>query len=206
MTLVYVQAAMDLEGSSDGLALPDKFPDGWQQSSSSRNVHDGDILLEKSFELNLSTSRIQRSVSTALTRVGFNHVEEHTITMKEMAEVYYINVPPKDMEILSIDISNLDDKIGIEVDGPAHFISRIDSPSSDTCGYTKAANGKIEYKFGWNGGDQETNGPTFLKHRLLNSFGWKVLHVPFWEWYALGGDVTKEDDYCRRLLSKNTKS
>jgi RAP domain len=206
MTLVYVQIAMELEGSSVDLSLPEGFPDGWQQLSPLRNENDGNILIEKSFELNLSTSKIQRSVSSALSRLSFDHVEEHTITMKEMAEVYNVNVPRKEMEILSIDIANVKDKIAIEVDGPAHFISRIDSPVVATSGYTKASNGKIEYQFGWNGDKEETNGPTFLKDRLLKSFGWNVLHVPFWDWYALGGDATKEDEYCEQLLAKLTKS
>jgi hypothetical protein len=47
--------------------------------------------------------------------------------MKEMAEMYSINVPAKDIDILSIDIANIDEKIAIEVDGPFHFVLCIDS-------------------------------------------------------------------------------
>jgi RAP domain len=31
--------------------------------------------------------------------------------------------------------------------------------------------------------------------------GWKVIHLPFWEWYALGGDAAAEDAYCSELLT-----
>jgi RAP domain len=204
MTLVYVQAAMDLQNTCNGLKLPDNFPDGWQQSSSSSSGRDenGDdmIIATSSFELNLSTSKMQRAVSASLSRIGFDHIEEHTITMKEMAQDYSIQIPPNIVEILSIDIANVEKMIAIEVDGPSHYVAKIDSPTIETCGFTKIVNGKLEYQFKWDGEQREMNGPTCLKQRLLKSLGWNIIHIPFWEWYALGGDSTKEDIYCRKLL------
>jgi RAP domain len=202
MTLVYVQAAMDLTKSSNSLRLPDNFPAGWQQSSTVRDDNGDNMIIAKSFELSLSTSKIQRAVSAALLRIGFVHVEEHTITMKEMAEDYSIQVPPNGIEILSIDLANIEKMIAVEVDGPSHFVTTIDEPTMESCGYTKVTSGKLEYQFKWDGKQHEMNGPSYLKERLLKSLGWKVIHVPFWEWYALGGDSAKEDNYCRYFLEK----
>jgi len=197
MSLLYVQAAMDLAGESGGLVLPEDFPDGWQQSSSS--MHD-DHMTETIIELNLRSSKIQRAVSTAFSRIDFDHVEEHVITMEEMVH-HGVRFCPKPIEILSIDIANLQQKIAIEVDGPAHFISHIDDVV-DAGGYTMMVNGKLEYQFKWTSDRQSINGPTALKQRLLSLLGWRVIHLPFYEWYALKGDSNAEDEYCRRLLSE----
>lgn len=206
MTLIYVQAEMDIRGCCQSLSLPDSFPDGWKQSQTAQASYD-DHMTEISLELNLSTSKVQRAVSAAFSRIGFDHVEEHTIAMEEMANEYGVRVSSNQMEILSIDIANVKEKIGIEVDGPAHFITRIEdrsdgAPNSAVGGVSKIVNGKLEYQFGWTGEHQEMNGPTCLKERLLNSFGWKVIHLPFWDWYALSGDSSAEERYCRELLDK----
>jgi RAP domain len=206
MTLVYLHTAMDLQRSNPGIYLPNNFPEGWMQNSNARNERDDDLLVEKSFELNLSTSRIQRSVADAFHRIGFEHVEEHIISMQDLSALHNINIPASEMEILSIDIANLDQKIAIEVDGPAHFISCIDVPKLSVGGTTKNVNGKVEYQFGWNGSSEETNGSTALKQRLLALLGWKVIRIPFWEWYAHGSDTNKEDDYCKNLLTNAMES
>lgn len=208
MTLIYVQAEMDLRGCCQSLSLPENFPDGWNRSNSLSVSHD-DHMTDDSLELTLSTSKIQRAVSAAFTRIGFDHVEEHTITMSEMAGLYDIRVPPKQMEILSIDIANIQEKIAIEVDGPAHFITRIenfgtDAFSSDTGGFSKVVNGKLEYQFAWNGKQQEMNGPTALKERLLHSLGWRVVHIPFWDWYAIGGELAAEEMFCSDILEASS--
>ena len=41
--------------------------------------------------------------------------------MDELAQEHAIQLPLTRTEVLSIDLANLDAKIGIEVDGPAHF-------------------------------------------------------------------------------------
>lgn len=195
MSLIYVQTEMDLAGTSQGLVLPPDFPDGWQQSSSRQD----DNFAETTIELSLSTSNIQRAVSSAFSRIDFNHVDEYVITMEQLSE-QRISLPAKPLEILSIDIADPVAKIAVEVDGPAHFLSDIDEVS-DTCGFPRSVNGRFEYNFVWNGDDQRINGPTALKQRLLTLLGWKVIHLPFWEWYALGGDEEAENHYCRELLS-----
>jgi very-short-patch-repair endonuclease len=204
MTLIYVQTEIDTTGICRNLSLPEHFPDCWIEAEDSTNTKK-DQITELSSELNLSTSKIQRAVSAAFLRIGFDHVEEHTITMQEMADVHGVRIPSKSIEVLSIDIANVQQKVAVEVDGPSHFVTRTDDNGEDagpSGGYSKVINGKLEYQFRWNGERQEMNGPTVLKDRLLTSFGWKVLHLPFWEWYALGGDSVEEEKYCRLLLGK----
>jgi hypothetical protein len=200
MTLIYVQASLDLESPGLGLKLPEEFPDGWQQLKPDR--HD-EQWTEIPFELNLHTSKVQSDVSNAFQRIGFKHIEEYIMTTEDAARDYGVNVPPKKMEILSVDIADLEQKIAIEVDGPSHFLSRIDVAHKSPPSYSTLVNGKLEYQFGWNGSNQEKNGSTTLKERLLQSFGWTVIHIPFWEWYALKSDPAAEEEYCRKILKQH---
>jgi RAP domain len=178
---------MDFERPNNGLSLPSNFPEGWI-----RNYQLGSPV-----KLNITTSKLEKSVTASLKRIGYYHVAEHTITMKEMADAFSINIPPKDIEVLSIDMANIDKKVAIEVDGPFHFIVCIDSDDSKVSKYNAMRTTVSEYK---------ANGRTVLKRRLLTSMGWTVLTVPFWEWQAMRGDYGKEEDYCRTLLASVAKS
>ena len=196
MTMIYVQTAMDRVDSENPLRLPPNFPEGWGQAwSSSRQQQWVDSCL------NLSTSKIQRSVGAAFGRIGYDLVEEYVISMQELATVYGVHVAELPMEILSIDCADPERRIAIEVDGPSHFISSIDG-SIVASGYMKNINGKLDYQFGWDGTRQSPNGTTALKKRLLESLGWSVINVPFWEWYSLGGDEDGECAYCESLLAE----
>ncbi|KAK1445152.1 hypothetical protein BgAZ_110580 [Babesia gibsoni] len=66
-----------------------------------------------------------------------------------------------------------DRPIAIEVDGPSHFYAN----STKYTAYTK------------------------LKHRLLTRMGYKVLHVPYFEWRRLRGAKERED-YMREKLKE----
>jgi hypothetical protein len=59
-------------------------------------------------------------------------------------------------------------KIGIEVDGPSHFVGK------------------------------KPTGSTLLKHRQVNTLDEiEVISVPYWEWDKLGKDVAKKQQYLR---------
>ena len=199
MSITYLQIALDLADASNGLSLPADFPDRWSPKGDS--MPRGMDVLENDFELSLKTSKIQRSVSSAFSRIGFEHKEEHVIGMDTLAYEHGIHMAPVPVEVLSLDIANVDLRIGVEVDGPAHFISQI-TTVSEGMGWSKLINGKMEYQFVWNDKDQQINGPTALKKRLLEQLGWKIVNIPFWEWYALENDPEKEDEYCRSVLSR----
>jgi len=63
-------------------------------------------------------------------------------------------------------------KLGIEVDGPSHFIN------------------------------QEPTGSTLLKRRQVSTLDdIRIVSVPYWEWDKFGNDSTKKQDYLRAKLA-----
>mmetsp|Transcript_16573 Transcript_16573/g.31308 ORF Transcript_16573/g.31308 Transcript_16573/m.31308 type:complete len:257 (+) Transcript_16573:27-797(+) len=70
-----------------------------------------------------------------------------------------------------------DRPVAIEVDGPSHFYAN----SKRYTAYTK------------------------LKHRLLTRMGYKVLHVPYYEWRSLRGAVEREDYMKKKLKEEPTE-
>ena len=88
-----------------------------------------------------------------------------------------IGLKPKEEELTQIGYS-LDalvvvngKNVGVEVDGPSHFISR------------------------------KPKGSTLLKRRqIVNVEGISLVSVPYWEWYELGQDRNKKQNYIRSLL------
>merc|ERR1712157_290751 len=76
--------------------------------------------------MELSTSAIQTRISNAFDRIDFGHVDEYVLTMKDLTDEFGIQMPPLPVDILSLDIANIDSKIGVEVDGPGHWITNID--------------------------------------------------------------------------------
>ena len=69
-------------------------------------------------------------------------------------------MPPKPIAILSIDIANVEELIAVKVDGPFHFVTRIDLQSQKVRGEGVGMMKKrtLEHEFLWNGDYQEING------------------------------------------------
>ena len=158
-----------------------------------------------SLAMEINTSNTQRSVSAAFDRIGFDHVDEHTYTMKDMAELFGIQMASCPLEMLSMDIANVDARIGIELDGPGHYITDIDNREdllSDVGSYSTSKNGINEYIFNWNSHDQEINGSTALKMRIFHSMGWRLFNIDFWAWNPIFNNDSKEEEYCRSVLEK----
>ena len=62
-------------------------------------------------------------------------------------------------------------KVGIEVDGPSHFINR------------------------------DPTGSTLLKRRQVSTLdGIHIISVPYWEWDRFGTDRAKKQEYLRAKL------
>jgi hypothetical protein len=209
MSIVYLQTIMGLELPDHSFSLPSDFPEQWgavrtpkQSLSTTRNPNDMLLLEDDTFELQLKSSKIQLSVGEALGRIGFNHVQEHVIDMEALVNEYGLKMACNPKEILSLDIAQVDSQIGVEVDGPGHFITNIDEGSCahKQQSYSNTLNGKVEYQFKWSYDYQEPNGPTALKTRMLKRLGWEVINLPFWEWYALESNAQGEEDYCRSIL------
>lgn len=224
MTMFYVQMTMDIEAPQLKLHLPRNFPNDWsetlnnnQRTSTSPSFEDA---RDTSSMLTLTTSRLQQDVSRAFSRVGFEHTIEHVIRTDEI-EVNCVHdmssFSSEKTEFLSIDIANIKDKIGVEVDGPGHFVNILDGNSDDdgradlsSVPAMSNRDGAVIKKvggIGWKFNSEslrQFNGPTALKHRLLSHLGWYIIHLPFWEWRDLDGDAEKEDVYCNGLIEEIT--
>jgi len=137
--------------------------------------------------------------SRSLKGVGFDHVLEHIISTEELQANHGITLSSENQEFLSIDIANLDKKIGVEVDGPGHFVNILDSEDVEGIrvgGAMKTGKGTTGWEFTANA-QQKVNGPTALKHRLMSHLGWSVAHIPYFEWR----EQDDTDEYCRKLIN-----
>jgi hypothetical protein len=226
MSLTYLQMMMDLDKSLPSfIRLPDDFPDGWlriSQSGTSSGRSSGTTaqtegLVERrggGGDLELNKSVLQQNVGAALGRIGFEHVDEFVLDIATLSRDYGIlGGSVMSSEILSLDMANPSQRVGIEVDGPGHFVTNIDNfREQETGSYqeskiyesTNSSNEKLEIVFGWNGQSSrlvtKINGPTALKLRIFDAIGWKIHNIPFWEWQSVQGNPQAEDEYCRSLL------
>jgi hypothetical protein len=206
--LIYLQTLLDLEFGKAGhpFSLPDDFPTAWSDDPTTFSLSSAspdESMVNHALEIN--TSNTQRSVSAAFDRVGFAHVDEYIYTMADMVELFGIQMASCPLEMLSMDIANVESRIGIELDGPGHFITDIDHREdllSDVGFYRLNNKGINEYVFSWNSHDQEINGSTALKLRIYSLLGWRVFNIPFWEWATIYNNKKKEDEYCLSVLER----
>ena len=104
-------------------------------------------------------SRAEAEYSAVLREMGFEHGREVPALPGGSASPQL--APPS---FLAIDMASPALKIAIEYDGPSHFLTTLNRPSTSLSG---------QPSFG-----RET-GPTVAKRRLLSSLGWNVLNIPF---------------------------
>jgi len=214
-SLLYLQSIKDLESPElRNLSLPNDFPLKWS-SSPNFAIHDSngggsmaDGLMDNGL-LELHSSKMQTRISAAYTRIGFSHTEEYVFTLADLSEKHGIGVAPIPFELLSIDLADESSQTGIEVDGPGHFVTNIDEEHFSegrnilsSVGRYLGKNGFNDYQFRWDDEDQEINGSTFLKIRMMQNLGWRIVNLPFWEWYPVDGKQEEEDVYCRSKLEK----
>jgi len=107
------------------------------------------------------------------------------------------------------------------VDGPAHFINVLDGllkkSNDDDIGSGEEGTPQIQHKKSegrikrlragkmWlfdSNGRRQINGPSALKNRLLSQLGWRIIHLPFWEWNNLNNVAENQDVYCNELLDE----
>lgn len=209
MTMFYVQMAVQLEAPELRLNLPLNFPTEWKESDSSLETIG--LIDDSTFDssmLQLTTSRLQNNISGRLNSIHFDHILEHTISTDELYSQLGVRLSDENQEFLSVDIANIEKKIGIEVDGPGHFVNVLDAElSSDVTSGSNTSTGNaiqlLSGKKGWQfkaTTQQRVNGPTALKYRLMNHLGWTIAHIPYWEWRDLKGNQEKEEEYCRKMI------
>jgi hypothetical protein len=207
MTLYYVQVAADVEAAGLRLSLPVGFPNGWGEDEDQKHVKgdENDLIQMSSSMLTLTVSKLQRDVSNAFDEIGFDNILEHVIDTNEIKDEYGIQLPQTPKEFLSIDIANIEQRIGVEVDGPGHFVRILDNPGKSTAKANNIQNRIVQGHTFQDRGDNRVNGPTILKHRLLTHLGWNIIHMPYWEYQELGGDKEKELAYCQSLLEQSNE-
>eukprot|EP00984_Skeletonema_dohrnii_P019134 scaffold9083_cov74-Skeletonema_dohrnii-CCMP3373.AAC.2 len=104
--------------------------------------------------------------------------EELTVSKLQddiVGQLLHIGLEPKEEVLMGSGyrIDALVEAIGVEVDGPSHFIGRSKSPT----------------------------GSTILKRRQVPSIDRiELIYVPYWEWDKLGKDEVKKQEYLRKLL------
>jgi hypothetical protein len=194
MTMYYVQYAADVEAPKLRLSLPKGFPNGWGVDGLglSNDDNEGDLAQTSSSMLQLTISKLQRDVSESMTKIGFDNVLEYVIDAPTNQDLDDIATLPENEEFLSIDIANVEQRLGVEVDGPGHFVRLIDASDA-----TYPRDSVLQWSA--DRGENRVNGPTLLKHRLLTALGWDIIHIPYWEYQNLPNDEDK-DAYCRNLL------
>jgi len=102
------------------------------------------------------SSRLQHDVVSVLSSIGMLP-EEEVLT----ASGYRLDA--------TVEVNGM--KVGIEVDGPLHFINR------------------------------EATGSTLLKRRQVNNLDRiRIISVPYWEWDRFGNDHGKKQEYLRTKL------
>lgn len=210
MSMLYVQMGLELESADQGLMLPSNYPIGWHNNLG-RNLRfvSADDDAEFSSILKLSTSRLQKNISRVFKRINFAHELEHVITTRDIESEYGILLSSENIEFLSIDITNSEKKIGIEVDGPGHFVQVMDvcdplhnGQELENSGRAVQMGKSIGWEFRQNA-IRKVNGSTALKDRLLENLGWRMAHIPFWEWrYSDNGGVANKENYCQALLDE----
>ena len=145
--------------------------------------------------------------SEVFTRLNFSHDLEHVITTKDIENEYGILLSSENIEFLSIDITDTGKRIGVEVDGPGHFVQVIDVGDSND-GEESGRAKKMGNRIGWEFTDyatREINGSTALKDRLLERLGWQMSHISFWEWRSQQGSGAKED-FCLAMIDNFNES
>ena len=65
--------------------------------------------------------------------------------------------------------------------------------------------GPTHYVHGSNGVAPRLNGPSLFKQRILKKMGWKVHHIPYYEWGKLASRSDKEMYLKNRLIDERTE-
>jgi hypothetical protein len=101
-------------------------------------------------------SRLQNDVISVLSSIGMSPEEE-------------VLTPSGYRLDAQVEVNG--EKVGIEVDGPSHFVN------------------------------QDPTGSTLLKRRQVNNLDYiPIVSVPYWEWNKLGNDHVKKQMYLRAKL------
>ena len=125
----------------------------------------------------VKSSKSQKAISALLRRLGFDHEMEISPFLSDTS------FDPRDTDVLAIDMACKDKLVAVEFDGPNHFLREVRT-------------GRVL---------NMPDGPTKAKHRLLEHLGWRVIHIPYYDWMKLRGREAKEEylnDVINQLVDK----
>ena len=101
------------------------------------------------------------------------------------------------IQCLYVDIAIPDHHLCIECDGPSHYCIPLHEDLSLELKEDELNNNPALWSLrkDWN------NGSTALKDRMLKLMGWRVVHVPYWEWnQARRNGSEDKGEYLKNLL------
>ena len=126
------------------------------------------------------SSRLHMSVSQTLTEMSISHENEFVAAGVLSVDIFIKG----DVVVLQQEDNGKNHNgVVIEVDGPVHYLR---------CGIGNETGGKRTTK---------VKGEYLLKDRLLEKQGYKVLHVPYYDWDKLKNDEERME-YLMKLLMK----
>ena len=118
-------------------------------------------------------------IGTALQRAGNLLQSEAALGFDHRTKSSIISDIIETLKVKStVSCSSMSRPVAIEVDGPSHFYIN----STKYTAYSK------------------------LKHRILSRMGYRVIHIPFFEWNKLSSVQDKENFVLKKLVSPSTDS
>jgi len=146
------QRELELDGSNTTVRMPSSLEERCRDAFASQETR---------------SSAFQNDVVAALESMGLDPKEEVLMTKTRYRLDAVVEVPKDD----GSGGSSANKVIGIEADGPSHFM------------------------------DRQPTGSTLLKRRQVTRLdGIHVASIPYWEWQEHGKDVDKKQQYLRALL------
>ena len=99
-------------------------------------------------------------------------------------------------QMFALDMANRCEKVGIEFDGPTHFVKGATINRSSTIDNSRSSSSLMAWEI------QDTsslNGRSLFKKRLLKALGWKVVHIHYKDWDRCKSKQEKRDYLCSKL-------
>jgi hypothetical protein len=135
------------------------------------------------FDFSISTSSSQRSVATALSRLGFDPQLEVQIFNGILTVDIVIELSAPAQSDSTSQQPERTSRVAIEFDGPTHFLRPAMGSRDDRVG---PLNGKSRFR------------NTLIERSKVFS---ALVSIPFFEWDGIVGDVEKEGRYLLQKLS-----
>ena len=153
-----------------------------------------------------SSSQAELEVSKLLSQQGWEHEQE--VSIFDIDDIDDIDgndrvsnhtdllMHPLMKQMFALDMANRCEKVGIEFDGPFHFVKGTTISRSSTTDNSRASSSLMP----WEIQDKTSlNGRSLFKKRLLKALGWKVVHIHYKDWSKCKSEQEKRDYLCSKV-------